>query len=193
MTTFADSITFVPNDTATISQTVVSGFGTKVGQNLTIQAQPGQAQQGFKANNNGGNLLLSSGVAGTGGAGGAALPGNIQLQIGGISIAQVDVNKFYTLKGRSRNETKVTANYTVLKTDDIIAVGPITRPITLVLPSSPNIGDSYSIKDKTGTCATYNIVISGNANNIDGFPYYVMSNNYSSLDLTFTGPDWSVT
>jgi len=190
MTTFADSITFVPNDTATISQTVVSGFGTKVGQNLTIQAQPGQAQQGFKANNNGGNLLLSSGVAGTGGA---ALPGNIQLQIGGISIAQVDVNKFYTLKGRSRNVTKVTANYTVLKTDDIIAVGPITRPITLVLPSSPNIGDSYSIKDKTGTCATYNIVISGNANNIDGFPYYVMSNNYSSLDLTFTGPDWSVT
>ena len=39
---------------------------------------------------------------------------------------------------------------------------------TMTLPSSPLGGESYEIKDSTGSAATYNITVSGNGKNIDG-------------------------
>jgi hypothetical protein len=212
MTTFADSLLFIANgvtqqshsgDTIqisrnltiaspTISQITVPGTGANVGQNLSIQAQAGQAQSGSNANNSGGNLLLSSGAPGTGGSGIAGSPGTVQLQAGGTTIAKVDENKFYSAKGYSKSVTPVTSNYAVLLTDDIIAVGAITAAIAIQLPASPNIGDTYKVKDTEGLSETYSIFVSGNGNNIDGQPHYTMGNNYEALELTFTNAGWSI-
>jgi hypothetical protein len=113
------------------------------------------------------------------------------LQAAGTTIAKVDQNKFYSTKGYSRNVTPVTSNYEVLLTDDLIAVGTITTSITVMLPSSPNIGDCYSIKDTKGLATTFNILALGNGNDIDGVSSYTLSNNYECLDLIFTG-SWSI-
>jgi len=180
------------NDAATISQITVPGAGASVGKNLTIQAQSGQAQSGSNANNDGGNLFLSSGAPGTGGSGATGSPGSVLFQAGGITIAKVDENKLYSLKGRSRNVTSVISDYQILATDDILAVGAITSSIIIQLPVSPNIGDTYRIKDTTGIFSTFNILVSGNGNNIDGADSYTMTNDFEALEVTFTGINWSI-
>jgi hypothetical protein len=114
------------------------------------------------------------------------------LQVAGTTVAKVDENKFRSLKGRSRNVTAVTGNYQVLATDDIIAVGAITAPITVQLPASPSTGDSYTVKDATGISETYSIFVSGNGNNIDGLSYITMASTYEALELVFTMGSWSI-
>jgi hypothetical protein len=180
------------NDAAIITQIVVPGAGTSVGKNLTIQAQAGQNQSGSNDNNNGGDLTLSSGAPGIGGTLADGEAGSIKLQAAGITIAEVDENKFYVLKGFNRNVTQITANYTILPTDNIIAVGAITASITVYLPSSSSVGDTYLVKDTTGISNIHNIIISGNGNNIDGTSSYTMSNDYECLELTFTIYGWSI-
>ena len=69
----------------TIGQAVKSGTGANVGVTGIIQAQPGQAQTGAAANNNGGILSLGGGVAGTGGSGAAATSGAVQI-VGGQRV-----------------------------------------------------------------------------------------------------------
>ena len=86
----------------------------------------------------------------------------------------------------------ITSNYAVASTDFMIVVGAITSPITVSLPASPNIGDTYVVKDSTGTAAIYNIYVSGNGHNIDGFPFYTMANNYETVELTYIGTSWSI-
>jgi hypothetical protein len=39
---------------------------------------------------------------------------------------------------------------------------------TLTLPATPTIGQEIGIIDGTGTCATYNITLARNTNNIQG-------------------------
>lgn len=63
-------------------QPVRAGTGSNAGKNMTWNAQPGQAQTGGNANNNGGNFRIGSGAAGTGGGGAAGSPGNIQFWAG---------------------------------------------------------------------------------------------------------------
>lgn len=180
------------NTNPTISQITVPGTGASIGQNLTIQAQAGQAQSGSNANNSGGNLILSSGAPGTGGSGADGYAGSVELQSAGSTIAKVDASKFRTLKGRSRNVTAITSNYQVLDTDDIIAVGAITASITVQLPANPSTGDTYTVKDATGISETYSIFVSGNGNNIDGLSYITMASTYEALELVFTIGSWSI-
>src|SRR5579885_1143511 len=63
-----------------LNQAVVAGTGANAGQALTISAQAGQQQAGGNKYNNGGNLVLQSGAAGTGGAGTAGVAGNVLLK-----------------------------------------------------------------------------------------------------------------
>lgn len=82
--------------------------------------------------------------------------------------------------------------YTVLSTDNIIATNSTLGAITINLPVSPLLGDTYQIKDSVGQAATNNINIIGNGHNIDGAASFVISTNYSSITIAFTGTVWSI-
>lgn len=71
----------------TIAQPIIAGFGATTGNDLTVVAQPGQAQTGGAANNNGGSLVLHGGLAGTGGGGAAGVQGSVQI-VGGDVVVQ---------------------------------------------------------------------------------------------------------
>lgn len=86
----------------------------------------------------------------------------------------------------------ITGNYQVMPTDFLIPVGTITAPVVVTLPASPIIGSTYVIKDANGIAATYNITVSGNGFNIDGYPTYVMKVNYETLEVTYDGAWWVI-
>jgi hypothetical protein len=90
------------------------------------------------------------------------------------------------------NITSSNSPYNVVSTDNIIAANSTGGPITINLPSSPNEGDVYQVKDSNGTAVTNNITVNGSGHNLDGSPNYVMSVDYESLDLVFNGSQWSV-
>ena len=55
---------------------------------------------------------------------------------------------------------------------------------TATLPSSPQDGDRYTVKDATGHAGTHAITISGSVN-IDGSASLVLSTNYGRATLEF--------
>lgn len=77
--------------------------------------------------------------------------------------------------------------YTVQSSDQLVAV---SSGGTITLEASPSTGRTISIKDINGVAASSNITIDGNGNNIDGSSTYVISVNYSSITLVFTGSSW---
>lgn len=80
--------------------------------------------------------------------------------------------------------------YTTLSKDHIIlASSSAAHGITLI--SSPKTGQFYSIKDATGTAATHNITITPASGNIDGAATYIISTNYGSVDLVYSGTQWN--
>jgi hypothetical protein len=86
-----------------------------------------------------------------------------------------------------------TSNYTVLITDYVVRIGTLSGSITITLPSSPNTGSSYIIKDVNGTCSITNtIVITPASGNIDGQSTWVMASPYNSTTIVYTGSQWSV-
>lgn len=76
----------------TLMQSTRSGTGANAGQALSISAQAGQNQTGAVANNNGGNIVLQSGAAGTGGSGAAGTPGNITFKAGATTLGTSFLN-----------------------------------------------------------------------------------------------------
>lgn len=88
--------------------------------------------------------------------------------------------------------TAVTGNYNVLGTDDIIAVGTLSGSITISLFATPISGQSITIKDANGSASAHNIVVSGNGTNIDGSASITLDQNYASITLVYTNPNWSV-
>lgn len=75
--------------------------------------------------------------------------------------------------------------YTVLTTDEYIAVDVTGGAVTLRFPNAATTGRTYIVKDKVGLAATNNITVTtvGGAVNIDGATTYVMNTNYSSIEL----------
>lgn len=64
-------------------------------------------------------------------------------------------------------------------------------PITITLPLMPALGQTLRFKDCAGNAGTYNITITappGTA--IDGYPTYVLTSNYMSLEVYWTGDMW---
>lgn len=80
--------------------------------------------------------------------------------------------------------------YTVLSSDNIIAVSTSSTANTVNLPASPTTGNTYIIKDATGNAATHNITVSGNGNNIDGASTFVMNVNYEGAVFVFGATQW---
>ena len=85
-----------------------------------------------------------------------------------------------------------TATYNALSTDYILACNYVAGAVAITLPASPAIGRTYRIKDISGAAATNNITITPASGNIDGSASYVIGTNYGSIDVVYTGAQWSV-
>ena len=97
-----------------------------------------------------------------------------------------------TTSGRTVNVTTPGAYpYTTLTTDYVILVDTSSaRTITPL--ASPATGTTYRIKDNVGSAGSNNITITPSGKNIDGAASYVVNTNYGSVDITYTGAEWSV-
>jgi len=84
--------------------------------------------------------------------------------------------------------------YTVLVTDDFIAVNTSGGVVTLLLPNAPATGKVYYIKDSTGSSATSNISVTtvGGTVTIDGATTYTIATNYESIGVIFDGTNYEV-
>lgn len=128
-------------------------------------------------------------------SGSLTLSGNTgtNIQNNGTTIASVDANKLYAQKGWRQNVTSVTAStYTILATDNFIAVDPTSNTVALTLPSSPNTGDTFLIKDISGKSGTNTITITPASGNIDGNSNFALDVNYASITVIYSGAQWSV-
>ena len=94
--------------------------------------------------------------------------------------------------GQIVSRTSVTAaTYTALYNDYFLSCNRAgTIGITLI--ASPDTGRTYRIKDISGAAALNNITITPAAGNIDGAASYVINTNYGSVDVVYSGTEWSV-
>lgn len=123
--------------------------------------------------------------------------GNINFRIANSAntVAQVQANTFNQLRGQRVSRTAVSANYTALATDYIIAVTSTAAPRTITLPAS----SSYSatsvgvliIVDESGGAAANNITADGNgAETINGAATQVIASNFGVMRLYNNGSGW---
>lgn len=81
--------------------------------------------------------------------------------------------------------------YTTLNIDYVILVNT-SAARTINLLAGPNTGQTYIIKDNTGTAGANNITIVPAAGNIDNAANYVISTNNGSAQLVYNGTQWNV-
>lgn len=150
------------------------------GQTLTIQAQNATGTSA-----NGGALTLTSGT-------GTSTAGNVNIQAGGTTIVSATSSKWITSKGLRKNITTITGTYQVLVTDEVIIVTTLSASFTITMPASPTTGDTYIIKDGTGSAGSKNLTIAGNSNTIDGSSTFILNTSYGAITLIFSGIEWSI-
>lgn len=90
--------------------------------------------------------------------------------------------------------TAVSANYTALATDKLVAVTATATAITITLPAV-TLGSATSvfnleIKDESGGAATHNITATPVSGTIDGAATLAITTNYGSLRLYAQGTNW---
>lgn len=176
----ADEINFTSADGyATIRHSPVY-TNDVTGGSLTIWAQ-----DALGANTIGGALVLNAGS-------GTLLDGYIDMQVGGVTVAAVEPNKFTFVQGRRRHVTQITGTYNVQLTDDYIAITSLIASFNVFMPQFPFIGDAYEFKDTTGNAGTFPVTIFGNGANIDASATFTLNQPYASVVLTYTGTTWSV-
>lgn len=92
--------------------------------------------------------------------------------------------------GQIHKRTAVSANYTVLTTDYIVAVTSTASARTITLPSTHTAGQVYIIKDESGGANTNNITISGNGKTIDGTSTKVINTAYGVFQIYSNGTNY---
>ncbi len=174
------NITFPLTVSAPILSQAATSVASATGQSLTISAQASNGTSGI-----GGNLLLNSGF-------GTSEDGYVELQNAGVTVASAGFNKFIHNQGFRRNVTLISGNYPVQASDELIVATSLSGSITVTLPASPFLGDTYTVKDATGTASANHIQVNGNGNTIDGASTNTISTDYGALVVTFTGSSWSI-
>lgn len=88
----------------------------------------------------------------------------------------------------------IVSSYTITNNDLFIGVlYSITGPTTLIMPTNPVPGDRLFIKDEGGNSEMNNIIINTVNNNlIDDNLTITLSINYISIQLIWTGYQWSI-
>ena len=84
--------------------------------------------------------------------------------------------------------------YTVLSSDQFLAVDVTAGVVTIKLPNAPTTGTVFYIKDSKGLSATSNISVTtvGGAVTIDGSTTYTMNNNYGAISVIFDGTGYEI-
>jgi hypothetical protein len=90
--------------------------------------------------------------------------------------------------------THASSPYTVLSTDDFLAITGSVGTFTVKLPNAPTTGRVIIIKDTNGVAATDNIAVTtvGGSVTIDGSTTYTMATNYQSISVIFDGTNYEV-
>lgn len=65
-------------------------------------------------------------------------------------------------------------------------------PFSVVLPANPVTGQTYIIKDVSGTAQAFPITVTAIGHTIDGSASATINTNYGSITLVFNGTDWSI-
>lgn len=100
---------------------------------------------------------------------------------------------YVVLNGATQRNVQIkTANYLITGSDDVVGVGTRASVLTITLPASPVLNQCFTVKDVVGTASTYNVIVSGNGNNIDGFPTQTISSDYASIQVIYNGTGWSI-
>lgn len=85
----------------------------------------------------------------------------------------------------------VSADYTVLTTDDVIFVDVSTNPVTLTFPVAHSAGMRWTVKHKLGDAEVNTITIQGSGGDtIDVSPTYVFSTNRQSVNVESDGTNF---
>ena len=113
---------------------------------------------------------------------------NITLTTG--SNGSVEIGLFSSL---CHKVITLTSNHTLNGTEDVVALDSSNGRFSVNLPSIPQTGKSFIVKDVGGASSTNNVAVYGNGKMIDNFSSYVFTNDYSSVTLVYTGNAWSVT
>ncbi len=107
----------------------------------------------------------------------------------------VDANGFVSLLGLHITFVNHAASpYTVLSTDQYIAVDATAGVVTLLLPNAPSTGRVIYIKDQKGQSSTNNISVTtvGGAVTLDGATTYTLLSNYAAGNFIFDGTSYEV-
>ncbi len=122
---------------------------------------------------------------------GTTVPINPSVVINQIGNSVGNLN---ILGGLTQNVTAPSAYpYTILTTDNLIAVSTTAAARTINLPATLVEGQTYLVKDVTGQAATNNITISGNGNTIDGAATVTISTNYGAYAFIGGPSQWGAT
>ena len=65
-------------------------------------------------------------------------------------------------------------------------------PFSVVLPSNPQIGKVYIVKDVSGTAALDPITITAVGHTIDGSASATINTNFGSVTFVFNGANWNI-
>lgn len=89
-------------------------------------------------------------------------------------------------------------NYVVseISNDVFIGMSGLTANRTITLPSTPGTGMRVYVKDRDGSLASFNIIVAGNGNTIDGASDFTMTSIAPGIKgaiiLWFDGSGWSI-
>lgn len=86
------------------------------------------------------------------------------------------------------------ATYVVTATDYFISCNTSGGVITIQLPNSPTLYDTFVVKDRTGNALTNNITVTtvGGVVLIDGSTSYIFDENYESIEVLFNGTSYEI-
>jgi len=138
----------------------------------------------------------------TGNSGGAVSPdgsGNISVLGSGIITVTGNpgTNSLTITSSGSGNLTVTvvdTTPYTVLSTDQYLAVDARFSSITINLPNTTATGRTFVVKDYLGQAAINNIIITtpGGTVLFDGFTSYTMATTYQAVNLIFDSQNYQL-
>lgn len=144
-----------------------------------------------------GIVALTDGQVLIGSSSGKPLPGTLTA---GTGISITNASNSITISATGTTTLTVTpvnfaaSPYTVLGTDEFLAVQSSGGAITIRLPNAPVTGRVYTIKDSTGNASTNNISVTtvGGTVTIDGVTSFAISSNYQAINVIFTGAAYSI-
>jgi len=111
----------------------------------------------------------------------------------GVGIANFPTGALASANGRLVNVTAVSSStYTILTTDDVVAVTAPPGGCVLTLPAAPQSGQRFQICDEGGNASTRPITLAGNGVNLDGDTEQILTQDYGALTVIYTGTIWKI-